>query len=368
MFSFEVTVLGASGGPDAGDTQCFMMRPSGSRDLRSICVDGGAGMGQIAQMLAQAKDAFRRNMVESFYESDYEPAHQFFDVATPVKLGFPSYIADRLERTLLDKKSLNTLRRALEIYRGVKEYYISHAHLDHIAAMVLNSPLVYDGGCPEGKKIWGLPFTVEAIKKHVFNNLIWPNLLEGCGSRLSIDSLAEVETHNCETFPQWDIIPLKVHHGFGATPPKHRIYSTIFLFIDKRTGSGIVICGDLEQDSTSDRLPLLDHAWDYIAQHVHCKDLKGIMIECSSSKETRDNELYGHMSPTYLVPALERLQSRYKDPNALGHMDVVITHVKKTVSDKDPRLVILQELREQAHAVQLNARFSIAVQGYTFQF
>lgn len=360
MFNFEVTVLGASGGPDAGDTQCFMVRPSGSRDLRSICVDGGAGVGQIARILSQAIDTSRPQLIESFYFNDFEPADQFFDPRTPVKLGFPA--------DLVENVSSNTWKRALQFYKGIKEYYITHAHLDHIAAMVMNSPMVYDGECMSGKKLWGLPFTMDAIKRHVFNDLIWPDLLDGTASRLKLDSLAEQRRHNCETFPQWDIIPLKVHHGFGVSEPSSRIYSTIYLFIDKRSGSGIVICGDLEQDHATDKLPLLEEAWDYIAKHIPHRKLKGIIIECSSWTATQQTELYGHMSPTYLVPAINRLQRQYQEPDALRDLEIVITHVKKAISDKDPRLIILKELRDQAHATQLHVRFSIAIQGYTFQF
>lgn len=363
MFSFEVTILGASGGPDAGDTQSFMVRPSESKDLRSICIDGGAGMGQIAQILAKAKDGPRSQLVESYHENDYEVADQFFDPRTPVRFGFPSYIVDDLE-----KQSMNTLRQALEVYKGVKEYYITHPHLDHIVAMVLNSPMVYDGECLGSKKVWGLPFTVETIRNHIFNDLIWPNLLHGATSRLKLDMLAEVQRHNCETFPQWDIVPLKVHHGFGVSDANHRIYSAVFLVIDKNSGSSIVLCGDLEQDMDSDELPLLEIAWEYIAEHVKFRDLKGIVIECSSSTATLQNELYGHMSPRYLVPALKRLQKRYNDPDALKDLEVVITHVKKTVTGKDPRLIILKELRDQAQAAELPVRFSAALQGYTFQF
>lgn len=55
----------------------------------------------------------------------------------------------------------------------VDTYLITHPHLDHISGMVVNT-----AGLPGArpKKIAGLPSTIQALKAHIFNNVIWPNL------------------------------------------------------------------------------------------------------------------------------------------------------------------------------------------------
>lgn len=368
MSSFEVIILGASGGPDAGATQCFMVRSTGCRDLRSICVDGGAGLGQILQLLVRTKDSSRGEVLDSFYANDFEPADQFFDPRTAVKLGFPEYIIGKLATSSDGTSSSNTNNMAFEIYNGIKEYYITHAHLDHVAAMVLNSPLACDGRDKEGKSMWGLPFTVEAIGKHIFNDRIWPDLVHSGADRIRLNGLADGVPHNCKTFPQWDIVPFKVHHGAGASPSRIRVYSTIYLFSDKTTNQSLIICGDLEPDHVSGEEPLLETAWNYIAAKVPYENLRGIIIECSSSAATNEEELYGHMSPALLISQLSKLKKTYNNPHALSGLDVVVTHVKRIISEKDPRLIILQELREAASSEKLDVRISMAVQGCTFSF
>jgi cAMP phosphodiesterase len=53
-------------------------------------------------------------------------------------------------------------------------FLITHPHLDHIAAMGINTPALEYGR--EAKTIVALPQCIEAIKTHIFNDSIWPNL------------------------------------------------------------------------------------------------------------------------------------------------------------------------------------------------
>lgn len=55
----------------------------------------------------------------------------------------------------------------------VDTYLITHPHLDHISGFVVNT-----AGLPgtRPKKVAALPSTIQALKTHIFNNVIWPNL------------------------------------------------------------------------------------------------------------------------------------------------------------------------------------------------
>lgn len=353
MVSFEVTILGASGGPGAGTTQCFMIRPFRWRSLESICVDGGAGATQIAKILAGEPHNGR---TESFYARDYEPVDQFFDPKVQVRSG----LSDSLAKALGDS-STTTNHRVIQIYESIKGYYVTHPHLDHIASLVLDSPLIY--GSPEStcKTIWGLPFTTKAIESHIFNDSIWPNLIRGGGQRLQIESLTSQLTSINPTFSHIEIVPFQISHGKGAGLPRHNIYSTAYLFRDKNTDHCILIFGDFEPDSDE---PLLASLWSYLASSVPFHKIKAIIVECSSPMATK--ELYGHLCPTTLVNELAHLQKAYghaQEPD----MDVIITHVKNFYSTKDPRLIILEEVRQEAKKIGLKGiRFSIAIKGHTF--
>src|SRR6478735_7678112 len=52
----------------------------------------------------------------------------------------------------------------LEEMKGIKHVLLTHSHLDHVAAL----PLMVDA-------IAALPGTLQALKQHVFNNVLWPD-------------------------------------------------------------------------------------------------------------------------------------------------------------------------------------------------
>jgi cAMP phosphodiesterase len=53
-------------------------------------------------------------------------------------------------------------------------FLITHPHLDHISGMGINTPALEYGR--EAKAIVALPHCIEALKNHIFNDSIWPNL------------------------------------------------------------------------------------------------------------------------------------------------------------------------------------------------
>lgn len=61
----------------------------------------------------------------------------------------------------------------------VSTYLITHPHLDHLAGFVINTAAFHNTSRP--KKLAALPSTVNAIKIHLFNDVIWPNLTDEDG-------------------------------------------------------------------------------------------------------------------------------------------------------------------------------------------
>lgn len=69
---------------------------------------------------------------------------------------------------------------ALHVVREhVSTYLITHPHLDHVSGFVINTAAFHNTSRP--KRLAALPFTVNAIKTHIFNNVIWPNLTDEDG-------------------------------------------------------------------------------------------------------------------------------------------------------------------------------------------
>ena len=71
--------------------------------------------------------------------------------------------------------NISAKANGLYIYRElIHSFLITHPHLDHISGLGINTPALEYGR--ETKDIVALPTTIEAIKQHIFNDLIWPNL------------------------------------------------------------------------------------------------------------------------------------------------------------------------------------------------
>ncbi|KAL6707526.1 elongation factor EF-1 gamma subunit [Coniothyrium glycines] len=69
---------------------------------------------------------------------------------------------------------------ALHVVREhISTYLITHPHLDHVSGFVINTAAFHNTSRP--KRLAALPFTVNAIKNHIFNNVIWPNLTDEDG-------------------------------------------------------------------------------------------------------------------------------------------------------------------------------------------
>lgn len=74
----------------------------------------------------------------------------------------------------LELQSASPTANAAHITQSlIDTYLITHPHLDHISAFVINT-----AGLPGSrpKRLAGLPNTIAAFKTHIFNNVIWPNL------------------------------------------------------------------------------------------------------------------------------------------------------------------------------------------------
>lgn len=81
---------------------------------------------------------------------------------------------------------------ALHVVREhISTYLITHPHLDHMSGFVINTAAFHNTSRP--KRLAALPSTVDAIKTHIFNNVIWPNLTdeEGGVGLVTFQRLAE---------------------------------------------------------------------------------------------------------------------------------------------------------------------------------
>lgn len=291
---FQVVALGCGGGPVENNLSCYLFAPIG--DSNFVAMDAGTLLSGLE--LANAKKAFEG--------IEFSPTAKFNSVG--------------------------------EIFREhIKAYCISHAHLDHISGLVINST------ADVRKNIYGLAQTIDDIRDCLFNWRIWPNFGdEGKLPHLKLYHYVRLPLAQSIAIPK---TKLSVE-AFHLTHPDGYL-STAFLL--ESQGEYILYFGDTGPDSLSEKKPL-KKIWEKIAPLIQKKKLHSLFLECSFSDATTTNQLYGHLTPRYMMETLRDLaqQVNADDPKtALKGLKVVVTHIKDSLSkNSDPRKQIAQELEK----------------------
>ena len=173
----------------------------------------------------------------------------------------------------------------------VSTYLLTHAHLDHLSGFAINTASFTPKNV---KRLAALPKVITAVKTHIFNDVIWPNLSEedsGVGlfryERLpeSSDYVSVSEGLSAQAWPvshghcmklhtHWgrkSTISLDAAHGHDigsqslgsqnlgtphASHPKWCVIdSAVFFIRDDATGKEVMMWGDVEPGLNSITLP-----------------------------------------------------------------------------------------------------------------
>jgi len=305
---FDVVALGARGGIEDGNLSAFMIAPAG--DGRAVTCDAGALVNGLR--VADAKGAFDSVQVPA--ESPYS----------------------RVGHVLTEQ---------------IKGYLVSHAHLDHIAGLVIASP-------DDSKKpIYGLPSVLEDIQGTYFNWDAWPNFGHGGKApqlkKYELTALAPGERRDLsETAMQVTAYPL----SHGGTE------STAFLI---ESGDDALLCfGDTGPDEVEKSTAIAD-IWAAVAGLVKEKRLKAVVIEVSYDNSQADKQLFGHLTPAWLQKSLAGLETA-AGPGSLKDLPVVISHIKYSLKKGElPQDKILAELETGNTS---GVRYIIPEQGDAWRF
>lgn len=246
----------------------------------------------------------------------------------------------------------------------ISTYLITHPHLDHISGFAINTASFQHTSRP--KRIAALPSTIDAIKNHIFNDVIWPNMSDEDGGVGFVSYMRLVEGGNiqfgdgesrgyievcdglaakCWSVSHGQCMRKRHSHGSGsgstqeafhdaisrrasqhaATPTNlqhsqsygHQsdmmrpIDSSAFFLRDDHTGFEVLIFGDVEPDSLS-LSPRNSQVWSDAASKFAAGVLTGILIECSYDDSQSDETLFGHLAPRHLIAELKTLAEKIK--------------------------------------------------------
>lgn len=347
---FELTVVGCSGGPIEKGTCAYLLKPSSvsyskivEDQLQSkfICIDGGSGISGLAEMIAKTQNDTL--MVQSWLLDLYGDS---------LPIGDYTACATTIPFDMAHLKMSSPLQLAAKIYDHLSTYLVTHLHMDHLTALVLNSPTYKSKTIAGGKDI------LSNLRQNIFNNRIWPNLPSVNFKLLESDSRWTSISEDFE-------VRLFSHYHGSFIENSHRIRYTCNAFLIRdTTDSNLLLFGDIEPDSVSGTDVNLQ-IWRQVAPLVQLKKLLGIVIECSNFIQPSDTPLYGHMNPTHLILEFEALNSLLKHSSLKG-LNVIVTHVKETLDGSDPRKRILKELNVLNHQRGLGLVFTMALPGLTY--
>lgn len=259
--SFQVIPLGIKGGIDEKNLSAYLIAPVNTKDF--VCLDAGT-----------------------------------------VNAG----IEKAIENKVFKVSTSEVLRKY------IKGYLISHAHLDHVSGLIINSP------ADSSKTVYATEKCMEMMENHYFNDQTWANFGDkGLGFPLKKYHFQTLnineETPVSNTSMTVKAFPLSHVNPFESTA-----------FLIKNEDNYVLYLGDTGPDSVekSDKLKAL---WTATAPLVQNKQLKGILIEVSFPNEQPDKFLFGHLTPNYLMAEL-RVLEELAGKGSLKNFKIIITHLK----------------------------------------
>ena len=210
-------------------------------------------------------------------------------------------------------KLFNSLNPSSIQQQQIKGYFISHAHLDHTAGLIMNSPN------DNTKNLYGLASFLEVFKKNYFTWSAWANFGNDGEAPIlnkytyqTLVPTKEIAIDNTDLF----VTPFVLSH---VQPYE----STAFLV--RHQNSYLLYLGDTGADKVekSEQLAAL---WKAITPLVMKKQLKGIFIEVSFDNSVSEKALFGHLTPKLLIEEMGKLNQL--SSGNLKNTPLYVTHIK----------------------------------------
>lgn len=291
---FQVIPLGVKGGIDEKNLSAYLIAPSNTKDY--ICLDAGT---------------------------------------------INSGIEKAIENKVFKVPTSEVLRKY------IKGYLISHAHLDHVSGLIINSP------ADSSKTVYATKKCMEMMENHYFNDQTWANFGdEGPGFHIKRYHFQTLnigeETPIANTAMTVKSFPLSHVNPYESTA-----------FLIRNNDNYVLYLGDTGPDAV-EKSNNLKELWTSVAPLIQNKQLKGIFIEVSFPNEQPDQLLFGHLTPKYLMDELHKLD-KMAGQNSLNGFKIVITHLKPPTKNI---VKIKEQLKTQN---DLGLQFIFPEQGKSFE-
>jgi cAMP phosphodiesterase len=221
----------------------------------------------------------------------------------------------------------------LEAMAAINDILITHSHLDHILGIGLMADTVSRRRAGRGPiRVHALPATLEALRKHIFNGVIWPDFTR----------LPSAED------PLVSFVPFAVGESLtlGARrvevlPAEHTVPAVGFAIAPREPGAASwVFTGDTGPN------PAL---W----RRLTGMNIAHLVIETAFGNEDQAlARISAHLCPTTLERELARLE---------GDVQVYITHIKPGEVDTVMQQIEALPMRHRCTALQPGQVFTLGV-------
>ena len=211
--------------------------------------------------------------------------------------------------------------------RCVSHVFVSHSHIDHIAAI----PLLVDSigeVCHHSVTIYATPETLHILRAHVFNWLVWPDFTAIPDRRFSYLRLQPIQIGESLRLGE---------RSFTALPVLHTVPGAAWL-LDSGNAQ-LIYSGDTTYNP------------ELIAAINACPSLRCLIVETAFPEEMRAMAMAArHLCPGMLEAMLSELTVS---------PEVYISHLKPGMDDR---------IMEQIDALNISLRPTRLMRGQVFEF
>ncbi|KAF6826532.1 3',5'-cyclic-nucleotide phosphodiesterase [Colletotrichum musicola] len=353
---------GAGGGPQENNTTALLVRSvaAGWSKNSIVGVDAGVSLSAITAIL---RNTVPPTLLENIALPQKLPSGPFkgFELTQDMVPLSPESIAANITKYLIDT------------------YVITHPHLDHIAGFVINT-----AGQTRTKRLAGLPSTIDAFSKHIFNNVIWPNLSDennGVGlvsymrlveggspllgdgdskgylevaDHLAVKAYSVSHGHCIERHPHRGstssnatplrygsvdaasvasprLLPYGIAQSVAATIPRAPsvapepqasvcVYNSSAYFILDLATNNEILVFGDVEPDSRSLSPRNLPIWQEAAPKVAAGKLKAVFIECSYDDSQSEDRLFGHLKPCFVMEELRVLADEVEEVRQAAHL------------------------------------------------
>jgi 3',5'-cyclic-nucleotide phosphodiesterase len=233
-----------------------------------------------------------------------------------------SFLID--DKVAIDAGAL-TSQLSLEEQRRVRAVLVSHSHMDHVRDLAT----LADNRCQQGGpplEIAGIPATLRELKRHFFNDRLWPDFSKIQTPRGPTITYKEIKPEQTAEVAGLLVRPITVSHTIDSAA-----------FIVSNAEGSIAYSGDT---GPTERL------WEVLND---TPNLKSLIMEVSfPNDQDRLAQVSGHHTPATLAEELKKLVGHDDLPILLFHIKPVFqAKVEKQLARLKGRNLTILQLEDQ---------------------